>query len=487
MKTKNRKIGLVLSIFGLVLMFSVVSSAAEQPANPVDGAPRVENSPADSGETKFKGEWPEKLNNVTVSLENGTVAQALQVMTRQLGWGLVITDTAVAGKLITLQLKKHPAPDVLEILLRAGNMDAELKGSVLFVTPSPQLREAAKPEFVTVVTATKMSASDEETDRGASKEREEEIEEAVDEMEPDETWLSIRDKIKRRIEKKLKKRHEKRLGNHGDRKERVQVGKSLRIEAEEEVDEAVVVGGSLTVAGVVHDDAVAVGGSVTLEPGALVEGNAVAVGGTVDVQPGATLHGDRVGIGGPIGSVVSKLALGSMDEGKFGAVMVLLVVLGKMMRVAVLLVMGILILTFMPDRYARVREYLTRRPGKSALTGMIMLLATVPLCILFGVTVIGIPLIPFLLLALLAFIVVGLTAFLTWLGDRIPIFKGRKSPVGALAVGIVLFFMVSLIPLVGTVILMGVSFVAAGAAFMTRFGAPPKDAEPIEATATPSG
>ncbi len=483
MKTKNRKIGLVLSIFGSVLMFSSASSAADQSADPVDGAPQVEDSPSDSGSTKFKGEWPGKLKKVTVSLEDGTVAQALQVMTKQLGWGLVITDTAVAGKLITLQLKRHPAPDVLEILLRAGNLDAELKGGVLFVTPSPVPVEVAKPALVTEV---KTSVSDEEASQEDVREREEEIEDPVDEIDPDETGLGLRKKIKRKIEKKLKERRDKRHGKHWDRKERVQVGKSLRIEEGEEVDEAVVFGGSLTIAGVVHDDAVAVGGSVILEPGALVEGNAVAVGGTVDVQPGATLHGDRVGIGGPIGSIVSRIALGSVDEGKFGAVVVLLVILGKMMRVAVLLVMGILILTFMPDRYARVREYLTRRPGKSALTGMIMFLAAVPLCILFGVTVIGIPLIPFLLLALLAFIVVGLTAFLTWLGERIPIFKGRKSPVGALAIGAVLFLIVSLIPMVGSVVLMGVSFVAAGAAFMTRFGAPPK-AESIEATATPSG
>ena len=483
MKKNNRKIGFVLSIFGSVLMFAPASSAEDQPTDSVSGAPSVEDSLSDSDNTRFKGEWPKKLKNVTVSLEEGTVAQALQVMTKQLGWGLVITDTADARKRITLQLKKHPAPDVLEILLQAGNLDAELKGSVLFITPSPEPVEAAKPVGAS---AAKMSAPDVEADPGATGEREEKIEEPVVDIDLDEKGLRIRKKIQRKIEKKLRKRHEKRHGKHEDRKERVLVGQSLRIEADEEVDEAVVVGGSLTVAGVVHDDAVAVGGSVTLEPGALVEGNAVAVGGKVDVQPGATLQGDRVGIGGPIGSVISKFALGSMDEGKFGAVMVFLVVLGKMMRVAVLLVMGILILTFMPDRYARVREYLTKRPGKSALTGMIMFLATVPLCILFGVTVIGIPLIPFLVLALLAFMVVGLTAFLTWLGDRIPIFKGRKSPVGALAIGAVLFLIVSLIPMVGTVVLMGVSFVAAGAAFMTRFGAPPKT-ESIEATATPSG
>jgi len=272
---------------------------------------------------------------------------------------------------------------------------------------------------------------------------------------------------------KARKGERRRKWRHGDdRDDRVQVGKSLRIEAGEAVDSAVAVGGSLTVAGHVREDAVAVGGGVTLEPGAVVDGDAVAVGGSVEVQPGADLGGDRVGIGGPLGSVVADLAgRAAWSDVPWGA-MVVLHTLAKLMRVAVLFVVGLLIVSFAPHRYARIREYMTRRPGKSALAGAIIMLATVPLCVLFLITVIGLPLIPFLLLLLMALIVFGLTAFLTWLGDRVPLFRGRKTPVAALAIGAAMFFLVSMVPLVGSAVLAAASFFGAGAAFLTKLGAP---------------
>jgi hypothetical protein len=71
---------------------------------------------------------------------------------------------------------------------------------------------------------------------------------------------------------------------------------------------------------------------------------------------------------------------------------------------------------------------------------------------------------------------------LTWLGERIPIFKDRKSPVVALAIGVVLFFVVSLVPVVGTIVIGSVAFFSAGAALLSRFGSEPKPkATPIPA------
>jgi len=80
-----------------------------------------------------------------------------------------------------------------------------------------------------------------------------------------------------------------------------------RSAADETVDKAVAIGGSVTVAGHVRYDAVAIGGSVTILPGASVGGDSVAIGGAVSVAEGATLEGDNVSLGGAIPTTVGSM------------------------------------------------------------------------------------------------------------------------------------------------------------------------------------
>ena len=97
----------------------------------------------------------------------------------------------------------------------------------------------------------------------------------------------------------------------------------------------------------------------------------------------------------------------------------------------------------------------------------------------------GLPLIPVMFLFVMALLVVGLSAFLTWLGERIPIFKDRKSPVIALAIGVILFLVVSLVPVAGTVLVGAVAFFSAGAALLSRFGSEPKPEQSAPIPAAP--
>jgi hypothetical protein len=464
----TRNVFVLACLLAASVVLAPTASNAQEARAPEDGT--------DTG--IVQGEWPARLRPVSLRLDDGTVAQALQTSAEQAGIGLVLEDVAAASaRRLTLRLQKRPAREVIELLLRSGGLRARVEGGILFVQgPPPPVTEPAPAPAPPAVPPTGEAGKDEApADDNARMEQDEDSTRAEVLLGPG--GLSVK-------ARKGERRHKKMRG--GNRDERVQVGKSLRIEAGEEVDSAVAVGGSLTVAGHVREDAVAVGGSVTLEPGATVDGDAVAVGGSVTLEPGAELGGDRVGIGGPLGSLISGVAGGfDGDDVPWGA-LVLLHTLAKLMRVAVLFVIGLLIVSFAPRRYARIREYMTARPGKSALAGLIILLATVPLCVLFAVTVIGIPLIPFLLLLLLALIVFGLTAFLTWLGDKVPLFKGRKTPVAALAIGVAMFFLVSLVPLVGSAVLTVFSFFGAGAAFLTKLGAAPKDQD-LPLPAEPAG
>jgi hypothetical protein len=155
---------------------------------------------------------------------------------------------------------------------------------------------------------------------------------------------------------------------------------------------------------------------------------------------------------------------------------VLFAVLGTLLRMMTLLIIGLLLITFLPEHIANVRGFLDGKPGHAALAGFAVLVGFIPLCILLAVTLVGIPLIPVAALVLAALVVVGLTAFSTWLGYRIPVFEGRKSVIGALLIGLVVLTLVDLIPVVGTILVTLVGFFAGGAVLLSRFGriAPPK-------------
>lgn len=251
-------------------------------------------------------------------------------------------------------------------------------------------------------------------------------------------------------------------GRRGERGDRVVIGHSLRIEAGEVVTKAVAVGGSVTVLGHVLGDAVAVGGSVTIRPGARVDGDAVAIGGTVTMDEGARLDGDNVSLGGrPLAWIVGALA-------PFGATAFL--VSFAWTRAVLLFVMVVLITLAFPERVARVRAFLTSRPGVSSLGGVALLLGFVPLCILLAVTIIGIPLIPVAVMLLVALFLFGATVSALWLGERIPLLGENKTPLKAVALGGLGLVIIGLVPWIGTPIIVLAAVVSAGATLLSRFG-----------------
>ncbi len=406
------------------------------------------------------GDWPKKTRPVTVEVTDAPIANVLQSISKQLGLGLVINaPEELIQKRTTLRLIRKPARDVLEIVLENGSLKAEIKDGILFVRPVASQLSTAQPPLDYPSAAVSPTLSP---------------------PPPDYT-----DRSSRRDWKDHWKKHKRRSRDHS--KDRVQMGKSMRIEADEEVGDAVVVGGSLTVAGRVLGDAVAVGGSVTVEPSAHIRGDAVSVGGSLNVDPGATVEGGQVGIGVP-------LPLGDLFQGKDGDVnwgaflpaalsgvagtFAAFTILGVLLRSVLLFVLALVIVAIMPRRVARVRGYLVARPGYSFLGGLAIMLSFVPLIILLAITLIGIPLIPVALIVLASVMVIGMTSLLIWLGYKIPLFRDRKTQIGALGIGAVVFILINLIPFLGPALLFFASFAAAGACLLSRFGAEPKSDSP---------
>jgi hypothetical protein len=358
---------------------------------------------------RLEGQLPGNTPVVSIDQPQGTILDALSAIAKQTGWSLVVTaPESATTRPLTLQVSKRPAGEVLDLVLEAGSLRAAFADGVLRVRPD-----------------TTAASGD--------------------------SW---------------RERRRERRGRHGS--ERAVFGQSLNVGADETVDKAVAIGGSVTIAGHVRRDAVAVGGSVTLLPGARVEGDAVAIGGTVTVPEGATLEGDNVSLAGAIPTTV-----GSMVRGVVGGRPRVLSMFGfaaRMMRALLLFVIALFVAIAFPGAVTRIRTYLVNRPGLSAVGGIAILLGFFPLCALLAVTIIGIPLIPVAVMLLVALFVFGFTVSAGWLGERVPISAENRTPVKSVALGGAILVVVGLVPWLGTSVLILAAAISAGATLLSRFG-----------------
>jgi hypothetical protein len=354
---------------------------------------------------RLEGRLPEDVPVVSIDQPRGTVLDALSALTRQTGWSLVVTaPESATARPLSLQISKRPAGEVLDLILASAPLRASFADGVLRVRADPT------------------AASND-------------------------SW---------------RERRRERRGRHGS--DRVVFGHSLTVAADETVDKAVAIGGSVTIAGHVRRDAVAIGGSVTLLPGARVEGDGVAIGGAVSVAEDATLEGDNVSLGGTI-----PTSVGSMARWVAGGphIFSMWSFAARLTRAVLLFVIALLIAVAFPGALTRAGAYLVDRPGLSALGGAAILLGFAPLCVLLAVTIIGLPLIPVAIMLLVALFLFGFAVSAAWLGDRMPVSQERRAPVKSVARGGALLAVVGLIPWIGTAVLILVAALSAGASLLS--------------------
>ncbi len=254
----------------------------------------------------------------------------------------------------------------------------------------------------------------------------------------------------------------------GDDRDVVMTGQDVRIEPGQHVRSAVAIGGSviLSAGAYVEDDAVAVGGDIVLEPGAHIGGDAVSIGGSIKTEPGATIGGSRVNLAPSahfIGNVFKKNA--------GAAAWSFLSTIISIIRILVLFALATLLVVLAPERVGIMRSFVAQRPFVSAMAGVAAQVAIVPLCILLVVTLIGIPLAPVAVVTFLCILVVGFTVVAVWIGERLPLFKDKKTMFASLAMGFVVLTLIDiLIPVLGTIMVFTASLVGAGAVLLSRFG-----------------
>jgi cytoskeletal protein CcmA (bactofilin family) len=205
-----------------------------------------------------------------------------------------------------------------------------------------------------------------------------------------------------------------------------------------------VAGGEVSINGQVNGNVVVTGGEVKLGPAAVIEGT-------------LTYRGDRepeIASGAQIRGGVQNVPGDREDEHRWPAI------LGgiALLWMAGWIIAGIVLIALMPRAVSTITTTVRERPGRTLLTGVI-LLVLVPLAIvILAFTLIGLPLALITLLAYLALLPLGFLAGIASLSDWVlprlragkPVSTGMR--IGTFIAAGVILFALTWIPVVGALI-----------------------------------
>lgn len=207
--------------------------------------------------------------------------------------------------------------------------------------------------------------------------------------------------------------------------DRVRIGGSVDVDAGEIIDgDVVAVGGRVRVEGEVRGEVVAVGGDITLGNESRVEGDVIVVGGRLQRDPGAV-----------VGGKAQEISLGGLEFGNWswrrnpvgdwwGAwVGSAFAFVGTLARVAVMCLLAALVVLFGREYMERAGAIASRESLKAGAVGLLAQVLFVPLLVVTIVvlilTIVGIPLLlllPFAILGIIAFGIVGFAAVANLIG-----------------------------------------------------------------------
>lgn len=292
--------------------------------------------------------------------------------------------------------------------------------------------------------------------------------------------------------------------------------------------DAVSIGGPVSVSGKVEGDLVSIGGPVSLLGSAVVEGDIVTMGGGLTKSAKSMHHGEAVSFDiGRLRKVLPKVIRMShgaghwdpnrdyswrdfrdLDGGHGGKLSPWLVggLIGAGLAIFFSIVVTGLVLmllpaVFFPKQAETVHAAITCDMWRAGGIGALIVIGFIPGLLIMVVSLLGIPLVPFALIAFAAAWALGLSAFCVALQDRFFAGIGKPGPaglVGKAAAGWALmgglFFFGKMIPFLGGLLsllgfmLMAVgSVIGLGAVYMTRMGSRTHQRPPASPAQPPQG
>ena len=222
------------------------------------------------------------------------------------------------------------------------------------------------------------------------------------------------------------------------------IGKDIDIAADQRVDNAVVVGGQITVSGLVEKNLVTVGGSIVLTSGAVVRGDITCIGGVVVQGSGAQIYGRINEINSSnVFAALSSAFYEEEDEWSWlSGIMAFCFFL-------MLVVLAILLAFLLPRPLCAVADRISLNKFQSFFWGALAALMTVPFFTLLALSFIGIPLIPLAFSLILLAFMFGFIAISMLLGRFIltKAFRGHHpSPVRETLLGLILWWIIGWLP-----------------------------------------
>ena len=215
--------------------------------------------------------------------------------------------------------------------------------------------------------------------------------------------------------------------------------------------------------GHVRDSVVVIFGNIYLEPNAIVDGSVVSVGGSLDRKQGAQIGGEQVSLG--IGDLnISNLPRFNRSFRFFSPI-------ASLWKVLSIVFLGWVVFWLFPVPILRIGQAAQAEPLKAVLFGLLGYLAVIPLSIMLLITLVGIPLIPFLWLALLVGRFIGQVA-LGLIAGRYLAHKLNREMTDAWVVvmGLFVLGLITIIPVAGGLASLFYSLLGFGAVIWTKFG-----------------
>ncbi|HTA30900.1 MAG TPA: RDD family protein, partial [Candidatus Cybelea sp.] len=300
----------------------------------------------------------------------------------------------------------------------------------------------------------------------------------------------------------------------------VAIGKDVELKAEDSAGEVVVIGGSARIHGAVDGNVVVVGGNIVLDghvggqvvsimgdaligSAAKVHGDLVTVGGTNQVAEGASVEGQIVELGAG-GGPLKFLQMGWLKDWFTQCVMEMRPLspsVGWIWWIAgFFVIIYFLIAVLFPHPVQACAAQVSARPGTTFAVGLLAKLAIPLLSLVLIATGVGILVLPFFVLGVFLTMLIGRVAVLEYIGDRIGGIFGMKEgqrPLAAFLIGVVIVTLLYMVPVVGWLTLLLLSFWAMGAgltaifvalrsARAARAAAIPPPAPPTTASAPPN-
>lgn len=284
--------------------------------------------------------------------------------------------------------------------------------------------------------------------------------------------------------------------------ERVAVGDSIHVKADERVRQVVVVLGSATIEGQVDGDVVIVGGEATIN--GLVRGELVSILSTVELGPGADIRGEAVNVGKPLKIDPAAKLASPVKDIRFGGLGFRWEAFQKHILQGVLLrplppgtrwawtigamffVIHLLVALLLPQPVRACAQTLTSQPVRSVFVGLLIAVLALPALLLLLPTVVGPPL---LLCLLLVASLLGKVGLYTATGNQVARLLGLglpTLPVISFCVGAALFYLVFMVPLLGWLAWFIITPLGIGAAFLAAATALSKEGQSLQVAAQPA-